>query len=307
MNEIELSVIRSDYYSALADFGISHQRAVEQSNDTSDLMPEELPGVSVAKSVIDGLGLFAFDSFESGDFICVGRVAEKRTLAGRYTNHSTNPNAVFSFADGDIILIAVEDIPTGEEITVDYRMALALQIVKPDIVTALVVLDTTSISKLSKRGALKGVDAAAYDLLFNEDHANNLTVRERVLAFENVLVKLPQAHIEPTHEFIDGLYRREITIKKGTLATGKIHKDDHMDVILSGEMLVVSDGGFSHIKGPCCKTSIAGQKKAGYALTDCTWVTFHPTDAKTVEEVEAELFIDEYDELNAEYKVVEAI
>lgn len=306
MDEIKLSIIRSDYYSALADYGISHQKAQEQTKNHDDLIADNIDNIFVRKSIIDGVGLFSGDDFKNGDFICVAKLGEKRTIAGRYTNHSPNPNAVFAFADGDIILIAISDINIDDEITINYRAALSLQISRPDLVGNLVSLNENIALSDKKRCFLFGPDAAAYDLLFNEDHINNLSIRERVLAFENVLSKLPQTHIEPTHEFIDGLYRREITFKKGTLATGKIHKNDHMDVILSGEMLIATDDGFEHIKGPCFRTSIAGKKKAGYALTDVVWATYHPTNSKTVEDVEKELFINDFEEINVPFRIMEA-
>ena len=305
MNEVKLSIIRSDYYSALADYGISHQKAQEQTKNQDDLIIDDIDGISVKKSVIDGVGIFSENVFKSGDFICIAKTNGKRTIAGRYTNHSPIQNAAFVFADGDIILIAMSDININDEITIDYRAALSLQISRPDLVGNLISLNDGLALSDKARCFLYGADAAAYDLLFNEDHICNLSMRERVLAFEEVLAKLPQTHIEPTHEFIDGLYRREITFKKGTLATGKIHKKDHMDVILSGEMLVATDGGFEYIKGPCFRTSIAGKKKAGYALTDVVWATYHPTEAKTVEDIEKELFMDDFDEINIPFHVVE--
>jgi hypothetical protein len=295
MNETELAIIKSDYFSALADYGIEHQAAIEQTENHSDLIKDKIKDVSVKESEINGKGLFSEKDFKSSDLICIARKEEKRTLAGRYANHSPDPNGAFLFQNLNIILMAIKDIKRGEEITVDYRHSINLQMQLPKNINQLVV-DNKDISVLTTgRVYLTRVDAAAYDLLLNEDHIDNLTVRERVLAFEAVLLKLPQVEIPVTHEFIKGLYRREITFKKGTFATGKIHKEDHMDVVLSGEMLVVSDGGYKHIKGPCFLTSIAGKKKAGYALTDCVWCSYHPTKCTTIEDVEKELFINEFD------------
>lgn len=295
MNETELSIIRSDYYSALADFGIEHETAKRQTEDHSDLIETEINGLSVKNSEIHGKGLFATQQIKLGSVICIAREKGKRTLAERYANHSPDPNSYFVFDSENIVLVAVKDIKNNEEVTVSYRAALGLQLQKPEKSNNLVV-GNNDISVLSDgRVYLNSVDAAAYDLLLSEDHINNLTVRERVLAFEAVLLKLPQAEIPVTHEFIKGLYRREITFKRGMFATGKIHREDHMDVVLSGEMVIVSENGYKHVKAPCFLTSIAGKKKAGYALTDCVWCTYHPTNCKTVEEVEKELFIDEND------------
>lgn len=297
MNEKTLAVIKSDYYSVLADFGITHQEAYAQSINENDLIFDEIDSVEIKDSEIHGKGIFSKENFKQGDKICIGRIGNKRTIAGRYTNHAPNKNAFFMFEGNNISLFAFSDIAIGDEITIDYRDALALQISKEKQQFDLIVQSKEIGAHNTTRLMMTGLNAVAYDLFFSEDHIACLSTRERVLAFEAILELLPQDEIEPTHEFIDGLYRREITFKKGTFATGKIHRDDHMDVVLSGEMIVVTDNGFEHIKGPCCRTSIAGRKKAGYALTDVVWVTYHPTKTTTIEDVEKELFIDDFDEI----------
>jgi len=290
-----ISFIRSDYYSALADYGFLHKTAWEQSKNKKDLDESVIDGVEVKESDIHGEGLFAVKSYQKGDFICMAREGSKRTIAGRYSNHSPYNNAVMAIVEEGFILIAVNDISPGEEITTNYRLTLALQ-VKP----------ARDLLPLDDRQNLRGSDSAAYDLLFNQDHVNCLSLRDRVLAFEYVLSGLPQTEIPVVHEFIDGLYRREITFKAGTLATGRIHKEDHMDVMLSGVMYVADEDGFKCLKGPCTLTSRAGKKKAGYALTDVVWTTYHPTKSKTVEDVEQELFMEDFDEITGEIATEEA-
>lgn len=298
MDERELASVRFDYFSALGDYGICHKDAQAQTTDHSDLIDKPLEGVEVKPSEIHGDGLFSTKAIEPHSLVCIARLGDKRTIAGRYTNHSPNPNAAFLFSGDNIGLVSLQDIEPGDELLVNYRDALSLQLKKPEKINTLVV-DNRSISTLvTGRCFLCGLDASAYDLLFSEDHAGFLSSRERVLAFEEILKPLPQLEMEPKHEFIDGLYRREVTFPKGTLATGKIHPHDHMDVMLSGEMIVVSDDGFKHLKGPCFMTSRAGKKKAGYTLTDVVWATYHPTKCTTVEEVEKEIFVDEFLEID---------
>ncbi len=293
MNQTELAIIRSDYYSALADFGLNHKLVEDQVKEISDLNEKKIEGIEIKESDIHGKGIFATKNYKKGKLICLAKKEGKRTLAGRYGNHSPKQNGAFIVFNNNIWLMAAEDIKKGEEIFVNYRQTLSLQVERPGLVK---VHDSmTELSK--KRFFLNGVDAAAYDLLLSDDHVNNLTVMERVLAFENLLSKLPQTEIPVTHEFIPGMYRRQITFKKGTFATGKIHRDPCFDVVLSGEMIIVSEDGFKRVKGPCTLTSQPGKKKAGYALTDCTWINYHPTSCTTVEDVEKEIFVDEIETL----------
>ena len=89
----------------------------------------------VAASKIDGKGVFATGDIIEGEVIAPARIANKRTPAGRFTNHAKNPNAMMILLDnGDINLVAKRAISgckggnLGEEITIDYRQALSLAI-----------------------------------------------------------------------------------------------------------------------------------------------------------------------------------
>jgi SET domain-containing protein len=66
-----------------------------------------------------------------GDVIAPARIADNRTVAGRYVNHSKSPNCEYvKWPDGDIYLVAKTNIQgakggePGDELTVDYRQAL---------------------------------------------------------------------------------------------------------------------------------------------------------------------------------------
>ena len=297
--------VRSSYLSVLADYGISHATAWKQSCDVTDFDDSPIEGLSVKESSIHGAGLFADKPYESGAVICCARAGGMRSVAGRYSNHSPFANARMRLAGEDVELVSVRSIAEGEEITTNYGKTLSLSLKRPEPsgcdYSMTITNGTASLDiSLQDRGCMSGHDAAAYDLLFNEDHINCLSLRDRVLAFEHVLEGLPQIDIPVKHEFIKGLYRREVTFPKGMLATGKIHPEDHMDVMLSGEMIVASKDGFKHLKAPCSLTSRAGHKKAGYAITEVVWATYHPTSATTVEAVEKELTIDDFDEIAGE-------
>jgi|GEM_PF-1176120 len=296
MNEKTIAIIRSDYYTTLADFGITHKMACEQSFNTSDFIDHEIPGVELRKSPIHGMGLFATKSSDTGQKICEARVNGKRTIAGKYANHAPNRNAFVAFGSGDISLYAAQPISCGDEITVNYRESLALQIQKPAEDKDLIAKTKDVGSVNTNRLLMTGTNAVAYDLFFGGDHIANMSKRERVLAFEAVLETQPQVEMKPKHTFIKGLYSREVLFKKGTFATGRIHRDDHLDVVLSGRMIMATDEGFE-VAEPGPRISKAGNKKAGYALEDTVWITYHPTSSTTVAEVEKEIFINDFDEI----------
>lgn len=125
---------QEDYRTVLSEYGFTEETVRDQSEDETDQVPFPPAAykIRVADSHLEGKGIFATGNIEKGEFICVTRLGDKRTPAGRYTNHSKNPNAIMVQANDDIILLALRDIAgctggqIGEEITTDYRNNLAL-------------------------------------------------------------------------------------------------------------------------------------------------------------------------------------
>ena len=124
---------RADYHALLTESGFSHETALAQSEDTSDLLWVDSALTRVSESSIQGKGLFVTSPVKIGEVICLARVDGYRTQAGRYTNHSASPNAKMILqSNGDIDLIAISDFEgckgggIGTEVTIDYRQALAL-------------------------------------------------------------------------------------------------------------------------------------------------------------------------------------
>jgi len=98
------------------------------------------------------------------------------------------------------------------------------------------------------------------------------------------------------HSFSDGIYVREISIPKGTVLTGKIHKHEHPNFLLEGEVFVITEEGKEVLTAPCSMISKAGTKRALYAITDLVWTTVHhnPTNTQDLEELEKIVIADSY-------------
>lgn len=131
--QVERAIDRADYNALLHECGIPHEIVRQQSENESDQIRLDLGNVRVTESPIEGKGLFATTPVKAGEIICPARINGMRTQAGRYTNHSVNPNAVMVPTEtGDINLVALTDIAgcvggdMGEEITIDYRATLRL-------------------------------------------------------------------------------------------------------------------------------------------------------------------------------------
>jgi hypothetical protein len=127
---------RDDFLSMIDEYGLDKDTIRQQSENEADQidMPTEWAlHTAVRKSAIEGLGLFLSWPLVKGDTVAPARMQGKRTPAGRYVNHSATPNCVFvKNNDDDIYLVAARDISgckggdKGEELTVNYRQALAL-------------------------------------------------------------------------------------------------------------------------------------------------------------------------------------
>lgn len=115
--------------------------------------------------------------------------------------------------------------------------------------------------------------------------------RAQIERLEEHLVQQPQVEIPAVHRFAAGLYAREITIPADTLMTGKVHRHEHVSIMLSGEMTVLTEEGMRRITGPQVFISPAGTKRVGYAHTETRWVTVHtnPDDETDVELIEQRL------------------
>lgn len=123
---------RDDYAEFLKETGLTESFIRGESEDESDMIAMP-PGynVSVRKSDIEGKGIFMTYPAKAWDLIGPASIQGRRTILGRYTNHSKNPNAVFmKDSNGDIYLMAKKPIngcrggDQGEEVTVDYRQAM---------------------------------------------------------------------------------------------------------------------------------------------------------------------------------------
>lgn len=127
---IDRSVDQLDFSNAVKELGFSEEAVHEMSVNESDMV--ELPFGSYkfkkGDSGIHGKGIFATCDVASGEVIGPARIGGLRTILGRFTNHSENPNAaMWPCENGDIVLVSIKEIKgclgglDGEEITVDYR------------------------------------------------------------------------------------------------------------------------------------------------------------------------------------------
>lgn len=112
---------------------------------------------------------------------------------------------------------------------------------------------------------------------------------DQIKRLEDELKKLPPIDIPPVHYFAKGLYAREISIPKGTILTGKVHKTEHLNIISKGDITVWTETGMRRIQAPFTMISLPGTKRVGYTHEDTIWTTIHGTNEQDLEKLETEL------------------
>lgn len=138
------------------------------------------------------------------------------------------------------------------------------------------------------------------------------TFREKISELEHTLIKSPSgktgenlSETNPVkHTFTDGCYIREIFNPADELVITKIHKKEHPFFLMKGEMSILTEEGIQRIKAPYQGITKPGTKRVIYTHEGCTFITVHPTDKKTVEEVEEEVVCTTYKDFPPELDVM---
>lgn len=95
------------------------------------------------------------------------------------------------------------------------------------------------------------------------------------------------------HHFAPGVYMRQMNAKAGTVVVSKMHRTEHMNVLLSGSLTIATENGIEYLKAPAVIKSMPGTKRIGYFHEDTSWMTVHPTDSTDLEEIERQVIVPE--------------
>lgn len=122
------------------------------------------------------------------------------------------------------------------------------------------------------------------------------TTHAQIDALSNAMRSLPQWEPVTRHYFADGMYCREVARPAGTLIVGKVHKQEHFYIVMTGEVEITGAGQIpQHVTGPRVIVSPVGTKRVVYAHTDAVCMTVHRTDETDIEKIEAQLVEDDPD------------
>lgn len=145
---------------------------------------------------------------------------------------------------------------------------------------------------------------------------DKVSFREKVMIVENGMKKaIEDGEVESTledclltHHFTPKddkygchTYAREMLIPKGTIIIGKIHRHQHLNFIMKGQVSVATEFGKKYFTAPCIFVSEVGLKRAVYAEEDTIWVTVHLTEhtgEENLNKIEEEVIAPSYDAMN---------
>ena len=105
--------------------------------------------------------------------------------------------------------------------------------------------------------------------------------REKFFAMEKLMQDMPQVDLGMVRLVGAGMLAQKIFIPKGVTLTGQIHKKEHLNIVVSGDITVATEDGNARIdatQGPVMMLSRPGTKRAGFANEDTVWITIHTFD-----------------------------
>ncbi len=128
--------------------------------------------------------------------------------------------------------------------------------------------------------------------------SNILQLEKNINAFKKEN-GIPDPDCPLTHTFASGSYARTIFIPKDTLVVGKIHRHDHLNMLMVGRVVVATEEGPRKLEAPQVLVSKAGTKRVVYTYTDTIWTTVHLTEKTDLDEIEDEIIAKDYSEFDS--------
>lgn len=113
-----------------------------------------------------------------------------------------------------------------------------------------------------------------------------LATEERIERVVGVMLAQPQADCSVAHFFGPGVYIRQVALKAGTFAIGHRQKAEHVNVMLSGVVALVTEDGVKELRAPLVYVGKPG-RKVGYILEDCVWLNVYATNETNIETLES--------------------
>ena len=137
--------------------------------------------------------------------------------------------------------------------------------------------------------------------------------RKNILELENALISIADgvsiegdgkqvvtnSKIAPIkHTFADGVYIRQMDMKKESIVVGAIHKHLHVWFLLTGNVTIATEDTTEDYIAPCYVVSTPGIKRVILANEDSIFVNIHknPSNTQNIDKLEKEIVALNYKE-----------
>jgi len=133
----------------------------------------------------------------------------------------------------------------------------------------------------------------------------NINIRKAIRRIEAHIKSMPNAlGADPfplKHSFAQGIYIREIFIPKGYFVVGKLHRDSYLNIVVKGDMSVLTEEGVKRISGARHHVAPPGTKRFGFSHEDTIWLTIHsnPDNITDIETLEKMIHVEEVGEIES--------
>ena len=108
---------------------------------------------------------------------------------------------------------------------------------------------------------------------------------------EGELLRMKPVDIRYEHHFAPGVYLRYMDAPAGTFIIGHEHKNECVNILLSGSIRVMINGVQRDLVAPFNFISAAGIRKVALTLTDVRWLNVFITNETDVEKLEELLIV----------------
>lgn len=120
-----IAAAQADYKLFILQLGLSQEEVDKIVKNTDDVIDGCDPTkVELRPSKLNDSGVFAVKDFAKGEVVAPARLDGKRTLAGRYVNHSPYANLLPIKDGNDLYFVTTRNIYANEELLVDYRASV---------------------------------------------------------------------------------------------------------------------------------------------------------------------------------------
>jgi len=124
-------------------------------------------------------------------------------------------------------------------------------------------------------------------------------VRSAINALGQEMAKIADYGGTYDHSVVNGMYRRTIFMKKGSLIASKIHTEHNFSFIMKGRARIISEDGDVILTAPAMFITEPGTQRILAIEEDMVFVTMHPnpTNSTDFDALEDRLSVVTYEEL----------